>query len=183
MRIKNVTTGNIIISDLPNKQGSRGVPIPANVEILIFNEDAERSSELGSFLGSGALVNLGPEEPNTGNPEADTQPAVIGPVQVTVTGAPGAGKVLIATSATTAEWQDASGVGVVIFIDSEVPVGVVDGVNTVFTLADIPTSGSLHLYKNGLRQRPTIDYTIVGLTITFVIAPDVLSNLLADYRR
>lgn len=180
MRIKNVTTGNIIISDLPNKQGSRGVPIPANVEVLIFNEDAERSQELGSFLTSGLILNLGPEEPNTGNPEADTQPTVIGPYQVMVLTPPSVGKALVATSATTAEWQSTG--GTITLIDSEVPAGVVNGINQIFTLAQLPASGSLHLYKNGLRQRPTIDYTIVGQTVTFVLAPDVLSNLLADYR-
>lgn len=180
MRIKNVTTGNIIINDLPNKQGFKGVPIPAGVEILIFNEDAERSSELGSFLTSGAIVNLGPEEPNSGSPEAETQPAVVGGYQVLVTNQPVAGNALVATDSTHAQWE-ATG-GTVSFVDNEVPVGVIDGANTDFTLAQAPAAGSLHLYLNGLKQRPTVDYTIVGTTISFVVAPPLNSYILADYR-
>lgn len=180
MRIKNVTPGNILIGDLPNDQGSHGISLPATQEVLIFNEDAERSTQLGSFLTSGAILNLGSEEPSTGTPQAASQPAVVGANQVSVTNLPSAGKALVATSATTAQWQ-ATG-GTITFIDNETPSGVVDGVNTIFTLAQLPASGSLHLYKNGLRQRPTIDYTIVGQTITFVVAPDALANLLADYR-
>lgn len=68
------------------------------------------------------------------------------------------------------------------FIDNEIPSGTVDGVNTVFTLANIPTTGSQHIYVNGLRQTPTVDYTISADTITFTVAPVISSNLLADYR-
>lgn len=181
MRIKNVTTGNIIISDLPNGQGF-GVSVPTLVEVLIFNEDAEKSVQLGSFLDAGLIVNLGPEEPSTGTSQAVTQPAVVGAFPVSVTNEPVTGYVIGADSTTTASWKPAASVGIMTFVDAEVPAGVVDGVNTIFTLASIPTAGSTHLYKNGLRQRPAIDYTIVGQTVTFAIAPDVSANLLADYR-
>lgn len=179
MRIKNNTTGLIIISDMPNGQGF-GLPIPGGVEVLIFNEDAEKSEQLGSFLTSGGLLNLGPEEPSTGSPQADAQPAAVGGSQVLVTNAPSIGKALVATGTSTAEWQSTG--GTISFIDSEVPAGTINGSNTNFTLANLPAPGSLHLYKGGLRQRPTVDYTIVGQNITFVTAPDVNTNLLADYR-
>lgn len=70
------------------------------------------------------------------------------------------------------------------FADSEVPSGTVDGSNAAFTLAHTPTAGSVHLYKNGLRQTPTTDYTISGDTITFVSdnKPQTGDLLLADYR-
>jgi hypothetical protein len=73
----------------------------------------------------------------------------------------------------------------VIFVDSEVPSGTVNGTNAAFTLTNTPTSGSVHLHKNGLRQSPTTDYTISGGTITFVSGniPQTGDVLLVDYRR
>lgn len=73
--------------------------------------------------------------------------------------------------------------------DNEVPAGVVNGTNQIFTLAAMPNpSSSLHLYLNGLRQSPGGDYVLVGTTITFNPASipqapaGVLDTLLADYR-
>ncbi len=180
MRIKNDTTGHILIGDLPNDQGSYGISLPATQELLIFNEDAEKSIQLGSFLTSGAILNLGSEEPSTGTPQAAAQPAAVGSVQVTVTNTPSAGKALVATGPLTAEWQSTG--GTITLFDNETPAGVIDGVNKIFTLANIPALGSQHLYLNGLRQRPTIDYTIAGATITFIVAPPLTSYLIADYR-
>lgn len=70
------------------------------------------------------------------------------------------------------------------YIDSETPSGTINGSNTVFTLANTPSPvASLHLYLNGLRQRAGgQDYTLSGLTITFVTAPSTGDILLADYR-
>lgn len=179
MRIRNITTGNIIIGDLPNGQGF-GVSVPTQVEVLIFNEDAEKSKQLGSFLVDGSILSLGPEEPSTGSPEARTQPAVLGSYQVIVAGIPVAGKALVATSATTADWQSTG--GTITFIENEIPAGVINGTNKIFTLVNLPASNSLKLYLNGLRQSITIDYTIAGQTITFVTAPNVPGKMLADYR-
>jgi hypothetical protein len=67
------------------------------------------------------------------------------------------------------------------FVDGEVPTGVVDGVNAVFTLAHAP-GGSLHLYLNGLRQTPGVHYALSGNTITFAVAPPAGASILADYR-
>lgn len=180
MRIKNNTSGHIIIGDLPNSQGGFGVSLPAQVEILIFNEDAEKSVQLGSFLTSGVVLNLGTEEPSTGEPQAGAQPAAVGGFPVSVTNQPDAGKALVATSTTTAEWQATA--GTITFIDGEVPSGVVNGVNLVFTLANVPAAGSLHLYAGGLRQSITIDYSLVGSNITFFVAPNAPAKIVADYR-
>jgi len=180
MRIRNVTNGLIIISDLPNTQGGSDLSIPAHVEVLLYNEDAEKSRQLGSFLTSGALVNLGVEEPTTGSPEAAAQPAVLGSYQITVTNIPLAGKALVATSPTTGEWQSTT--GTLVFIDGETPGGLINGSNVSFTLANTPAAGSLHLYLNGLRQSRTVDYTIVGNVITFISAPTAPGKLVADYR-
>lgn len=51
-------------------------------------------------------------------------------------------------------------------------VGAVNNVNTVFTLSNLPSSSaSVEVYLDGLFQRQTIDYTIVGAVITFAVAP------------
>ena len=72
------------------------------------------------------------------------------------------------------------------FSDGETPVGTPNGTLTAFTLLNAPANSgtTLHLYRNGLRQKAGVDYTISGSTITFlpVSVPQVGDSLLADYR-
>ena len=69
------------------------------------------------------------------------------------------------------------------FISNETPAGLINDVNTIFTLAHAPVAGSLALYLNGARQQPAGgDYTIAGNTITFNFAPMTGSIMVADYR-
>ncbi len=93
----------------------------------------------------------------------------------------------ITLNTTSLSFTQFSSAGVVIFVDGETPSGTVDGVNDTFTLANTPTSGSVHVYKNGIRQRSGAgnDYTISGGTITFLAGnlPQTGDILLADYRR
>ncbi len=70
-------------------------------------------------------------------------------------------------------------------VDNEVPGGVINSTNTIFTLATAPNPvGSLHLYRNGLRQFSTLDFNLVGVTVTFTVVATPLTGdtLLADYR-
>ena len=71
------------------------------------------------------------------------------------------------------------------FVDNETPGGAINGSNRVFTLsvAPVPESG-LMVYRNGLLQRSGVDYTLAGVTITFVTAATPQSGdiLLAFYR-
>jgi hypothetical protein len=72
------------------------------------------------------------------------------------------------------------------FVDAESPGGVVDGSNTTFTLAGAPSPAtSLHLFRNGVRQKAGFDFTLSGSTVSFVSAatPQPGDTLLADYRR
>lgn len=70
------------------------------------------------------------------------------------------------------------------FVDGELPANVIDGANAVFTLVNIPIAGSVHLYLNGVRQRPTTDYSVSGNTITYTAGakPKSGDNHYADYR-
>ena len=66
---------------------------------------------------------------------------------------------------------------------SEVPAGIVNGINAVFNLSTVPVdANSLSLYKNGLFQRPGVDYTLALNVITFTAPPALASDLWAIYR-
>lgn len=71
------------------------------------------------------------------------------------------------------------------FVDGELPTGSINGSNRIFVLAQAPNPvGSLLLYRNGLLQRTTVDYTLSGNTITFLVAATPQSGdiLVASYR-
>jgi hypothetical protein len=71
------------------------------------------------------------------------------------------------------------------FVDGETPAGLVNGSNTVFTLANTPSPAtSLAVYRNGLFQTQTVDYAIWGNSITFASGstPQLGDILTASYR-
>lgn len=71
------------------------------------------------------------------------------------------------------------------FVDMEVPVGTLNGVNGIFTLGQAPSpAASLHLYRNGILQKKSSDYTLTGNGVTFlsVSIPQPGDTLTASYR-
>lgn len=71
-------------------------------------------------------------------------------------------------------------------VDNEIPTGVVNNINTVYTTTDAFISTSLKLYYNGLRQIPgaSNDFTVTaGNEFTMTFAPNTGDTLLADYRK
>jgi hypothetical protein len=71
------------------------------------------------------------------------------------------------------------------FIDAEVPVGAINGVNTSFTLSQTPNpAASVTVYRNGLRLIPNSDYSISGTSITFTanLVPHPGDTVLCSYR-
>jgi hypothetical protein len=71
------------------------------------------------------------------------------------------------------------------FVDGETPTGAVNGVNTVFTLAQTPSpTTSLAVYRNGLRVKSGTNYTATGNSITFVAGsvPQTGDILQCSYR-
>lgn len=61
-----------------------------------------------------------------------------------------------------------SGATNAVFVDAETPNGTINGLNTVFTLANTPASAAdLTLYRNGVLQANGVDYTVSGNAITF----------------
>lgn len=78
-----------------------------------------------------------------------------------------------------------SGGGPAGFVDMETPAGTVNGVNTQFALTQAPfPAGSLHLFRNGILQKASVDYVLTGSEITFlaVATPQVGDLLSASYR-
>jgi hypothetical protein len=73
----------------------------------------------------------------------------------------------------------------VVFVDDQVPSGAINGVNTMFSLANTPApAASLTLYLNGIELGPGTDYALSGSAITFNSAslPQTGDTLIAYYR-
>lgn len=94
----------------------------------------------------------------------------------------GATEAIRKSSATTLANVTITGGGT--FTNSETPSGLINGSNVTFTIATTPTSGTLRLYRNGLRLQAgaSNDYTLSGATITMNQAPESGDVLLADYQ-
>jgi len=82
------------------------------------------------------------------------------------------------------EWNDSHKGTIADFvINNEAPTGDIDGVNDTYTLANTPVVGSVKLYRNGMRDKESLHYSISGATITR-LSGNILGTgdfLLADY--
>jgi hypothetical protein len=68
------------------------------------------------------------------------------------------------------------------FVDAESPSGQGAG-NTVLTLAHAPgVASSLRVFRNGVRQTVTTDYTLSGTTLTLVLVLSSTDVIAVDYR-
>lgn len=71
------------------------------------------------------------------------------------------------------------------YIDGEVPAGNINGSNTVFTLTGVPSpAGSLLMFRNGILQKPSVDFTLSDNQVTFLAGaiPAAGDVLFASYR-
>lgn len=62
----------------------------------------------------------------------------------------------------------------------ESPSGVIDGVNTTFTLTSTPDSGTLFVYLNGLKLISGVDFSLTGNTLELGAPPqsgDILTSV------
>lgn len=66
----------------------------------------------------------------------------------------------------------------------EVPAGIVDNTNQVFTLKNTPIARSEAVYKNGMLMRRNTDYLIADNVITFANdqVPQIGCSIVVDYR-
>ena len=77
------------------------------------------------------------------------------------------------------------GTGTPTFVDGDLPGGIIDGSNGTFTLTAVPApSTSLSFYRNGILQKPSVDYTATGNSVQFLTGatPQPGDILLASYR-
>jgi hypothetical protein len=97
---------------------------------------------------------------------------------ITFAVSPLSGDVLLADYSCSAPSEPAN------YVTGETPSGTVNGSNVTFMLAHAPATGTLQLYRNGVRQQAGsgADYTLSGSTITFNAAPPSGDILIADYR-
>jgi hypothetical protein len=68
-------------------------------------------------------------------------------------------------------------------VDNATPIGLINGVNTTFTLPNDPVPGTVDLYLGGLRQILGVDYTLSSddKTITMTVPPIIGAFLRVDY--
>ncbi|MDP9112716.1 MAG: hypothetical protein M3O20_03430 [Acidobacteriota bacterium] len=72
-----------------------------------------------------------------------------------------------------------------LYSDAETPAGSVNGVNAAFTLAFAPAPAtSLIIFRNGLLQTHSFDYSLSGNVVTFLAGslPQTGDELIASYR-
>lgn len=66
----------------------------------------------------------------------------------------------------------------------EAPSGTIDGINTIFTLSQVPLENDcVSIYIAGLRLIPITNFSISSGTITFVVAPAIASVIRVQYVR
>lgn len=70
------------------------------------------------------------------------------------------------------------------YAGAETPAGTIDGANRVFSLAQLPITGSLQLFRNGLIQKEGLHFTVSDQTVTFAetATPETNDVLIAYYR-
>jgi hypothetical protein len=91
----------------------------------------------------------------------------------------------VLVNGTSAECGGGGGGSTITFVDGETPSGTVNSSNNTFVLAYMPVTGSVRVFRNGLRMKLAVDYTIAGATITFISSstPQTGDVVLVDYRR
>jgi hypothetical protein len=146
----------------------------------------------GSSTGTGALTTPIPESQVTGLISDLAARPIKGPSFAAGGTAvvDGSGLVETATgNATDCMHVDGSsgpcGGGAPSFVDGDLPTGIIDGSNATFALTAVPSpSTSLSFYRNGMLQKPTLDYTATGNSVQFLTAatPQPGDTLLASYR-
>jgi len=67
------------------------------------------------------------------------------------------------------------------FIYGETPTGVINSINKIFVLSNIPRVGTVRIILNGMLQNEIDDYNIVNNIITFIKSPRTNSNILVHY--
>jgi hypothetical protein len=187
--VRVASTTNITVSN-PGTAVFDGVTLTSGDallgSILLKNQTAPAENGLYQFNGSGsALTRLSNSDAwaefpgslvfvNEGTTNANTR--------YTCTSDDGG---TLGTTAITYVQDTSGGLSSSNFADKETPSGTINGSNTAFTLANTPTTGSEHVYLNGVLQESGAgnDYTISTNTITMLTAPIAGDKIRVSYRK
>lgn len=183
---KAATTGTITISN-PGTSSFDGVSLTNGDRLFVRAQSSQAENGLYVFNGtSSALTRV------TDMDAWDEMPGAFFAVEEGTTYADtvwlctvNQGGTLGSTAITFQQIPTSAGLLSTNFVDKEVPSGSINGSNTAFTLANTPTSGSEHVYLNGLLQESGAgnDYTISGTSITMAVAPLTGEKLRVSYRK
>ncbi len=180
------TTGNITISN-PGTAVFDGVTLTAGEYLLVKSQSSAAENGIYSFdTSSTALVRIS---------QMDAWLEVNGAITTVDEGTVNADTMWMCTSnsggtigSTAITWTQiptSPGYTTSNFVDKEVPSGAINGSNAAYTLANTPTSGSEHVFLNGILQESGSgnDYTISGTTLTMATAPLTGEKLVVSYRK
>lgn len=187
--VRAASTANVTISN-PGTAIFDGVTLVATNRLLLKNQTAPAENGIYVFTASGSAL--------TRATDFDVWTEIPGSAVIVEEGTVNADTLWISTAndggtigstAVTFSQLTTGGGGYTTanFVDKEVPSGTINGSNATFTLANTPTSGSEHLYLNGvlLQSGAGNDYTITTNTITMLTTAIPVSGdkLAVSYRK
>ena len=106
MKIKNVSTSNLQIPEIKDSQGA-GLMLSPGAEVIIYDEDAEKSPTLASYITAGYVTKTGTEEPGDSSATADVDVVALrATVAVSVLTVAGLEADLVALTETVAAMQE-----------------------------------------------------------------------------
>lgn len=183
--VRAASTANVTISN-PGTSTFDGVSLTSGDRVLLKDQSTQSQNGIYVFNGSGSAM--------TRAADADAWTEFGGALVAVYEGStqgdtrwfcPVNDGGTLGSTAITFTQDTSSGLTTSNFVDKETPSGTINGSNTSFTLANTPTSGSEHLFLNGILQKSGAgnDYTISTNTITFTTAPVSGDVLLCSYRK
>jgi hypothetical protein len=183
--VRAATTANVTVSN-PGTSTFDGVTLSNGDRLLLKSQSSAAENGIYQFNGSSSAL--------TRVTDMDAWAEVPGALVTVEEGTTNADTLWLCTSnaggtlgSTAINWTQlvAGGYSNSNFVDKETPSGSVNGSNTTFTLANTPTTGSEHVYLNGVLQESGSgnDYTISSATITMLTAPISGDKLRVSYRK
>ena len=164
-----LTSGDVLLGSILLKSQT----LPAENGLYLFNGSASPLTRLtnadawNEFPGSLVFVNEGTVNLNTRWQCTSDDGGTLGTTAIAYT-------------------QDVSaGLASTNFVDKEIPSGLINGANATYTLSNTPTTGSEHLYVNGILQESGSgnDYTIAAATITMLSVLIAGDKIRVSYRK
>ena len=67
------------------------------------------------------------------------------------------------------------------FIFNEIPLGIIDGINSIFNTNFLLVPDTEVVFINGQKQKKPDDYNISSQTITFTFSPGVSESIVINY--